>query len=328
MIAFWLLVPPWWPLLLALPAALGLGARLAARSRRRAAAAFGPREAALLGARCSTMARDLLALAAAAAATLALLRPVALGAEQQVAADVVLCLDVSRSMLARDSAPSRFAAAQQQITTLAERAPGARLALLAFGGRAELVAPLCRDGAAITALAEALAPGSHGGVGTRLDVAITLAVEVLQRGQAVGGAIVLLSDGEDFGADATTAARAARAAGVRVHCLAFGSATGSKIVVDDGGGGEKFLREVRGDEVLTRPDRAGLAAVAAAGGGRFAVAVQGDELAGAYARDMVPFATAAAVASGRLSPVPCQGWFLLAAAAFWMLRSMLPERCR
>lgn len=327
MIAFWLLVPPWWPLLLALPAALGLGALLAARSRRRAAAALGPREAALLGARRSTMARDLLALAAAAAATLALLRPVALGAEQQVAADVVLCLDVSRSMLARDSAPSRFAAAQQQITALAERAPGARFALLAFGGRAELVAPLCRDGAAITALASALAPGSRGGVGTRLDVAITLAVEVLQRGQAVGGAIVLLSDGEDFGADASNAARAARAAGVRVHCLAFGSATGSKIVVDDGGG-ETFLRDARGDEVLTRPDRAGLAAVAAAGGGSFAVAVQGDELAGAYARDMVAFATAAAVASGRLSPVPCQGWFLLAAAAFWMLRSMLPERCR
>lgn len=327
MIAFWLLVPAWWPLLLALPAALLLGALLAARSRRRAAMAFGPRQAALLGARCSTMARDLLALAAAAAAAVALLRPVTLGSEQQVAADVVLCLDVSRSMLARDAAPSRAAAAWAQVETLVERAPGARLALLAFGGRAELVAPLSRDGAAIAALARGLTPGTRGGIGTRLDAAITLAGEVLQRGGAVGGAIVLLTDGEHFGGDAEAAARAVQAAGGVVHCLAFGSEAGSKIVVDDGGS-EVFLRDGAGHEVVTRPDRRGLAAVAAAGGGGFAVAQRGDELALAYEHDMVPFATAAAVASGRLSPVPCQGWFLLAAAICWMLRCMLPERHR
>ena len=69
--------------------------------------------------------------------------------------DLVICLDVSRSMLARDAAPSRLLRAQEEIRLLTARATGDRLALVIFGGVARLEVPLTHDGALLTVLASA-----------------------------------------------------------------------------------------------------------------------------------------------------------------------------
>src|SRR5690606_31245937 len=133
----WLLWPDGLPLLLLVPLAwLALAARDRARARRLEALA-GPRAArSARGAWSRRLRRTLLA-GGFGFALLALLQP-AFGPGEQHGVprglDLVVCLDLSRSMLARDVAPSRLARARAEIRALAERVRGDRLALVTFAG--------------------------------------------------------------------------------------------------------------------------------------------------------------------------------------------------
>ncbi len=317
-----------WPFVLLLLPALALGAYWSLAAARHRRDVLGPRGDALVGRPVGGGVRAGCAVAATALGGLALLQPawgVAPGAP--AGADVVLCLDLSRSMAARDAAPSRLGAAQRQIERLAAHALGARLGLVAFAGEARLLAPLTGDLAAITTLALASAPGGAGGGGTDLGAAIDLALAALQRAGATAGSIVVLSDGEDFAGRGAAAAARARAAGAVVHCVGLGSAAGSKVVVEVPGG-EVFLRDATGADVVTRLDGAALAAVAAAGGGRFAAGSPDDALVRLHDVALAPRALGAALRTGRAVPMHRYQWCLCAALLAWMLRACLPERRR
>lgn len=325
MTSFTFVAGAWWPLLLLVPLLLAGGAWLSARARRRRQQLLGARATALVGRRVHRFARAGGAAAALAAAALALLQPAwGEGDGPPAAPDVLLCLDVSRSMAARDQAPSRLAAAQQQIERLAAGCLGTRLGLVAFAGDARLLVPLTTDAAAVAAVAATLAPGAVGRGGTDLGAAVDTALAALQRAGAAGGSIVVLSDGEDFAGAGAAAAARARAARVEVHCLGFGGEAGSKVVVA-APGGELFLQDAAGDDVVTRLEREGLVAIAAAGGGGYEHAADADTLSCLHAERLAPRALAAAVRAGARLPAHRYQWFLLAAIGFWMLRRWLPE---
>jgi Ca-activated chloride channel family protein len=169
-------------------------------------------------------------------------------AGERLATDLVICLDVSRSMLAEDVEPSRLERAKAEIESLAARAAGDRLALVVFAGEARLVVPLTRDLASLARMASLQDPLSVATGGSDLGAAIDAA-----RGALDGpGAILLLTDGEDLGESGLRAARRAREAGVEVACMGFGSPLGAKIPDGDG-----FVRDEQGREVVSRmdPDR-------------------------------------------------------------------------
>ena len=164
----WTLQPPgWWPALLAAPLLLWWGRSLRRRAEAALASDFGPRRDELLGRPSYRGARAGLLLLAAAFWALALLRPVAPGREAQLAPDVVLCVDVSRSMAAGDAEPTRFQAMRAQVHALLDGAVGSRFALVAFAGDAQVVAPLTADRGAIAWLLDELEPGAVGRGGFR-----------------------------------------------------------------------------------------------------------------------------------------------------------------
>ena len=302
--------------------------------RWRHARAAEARRRALLGARLPAVAgalhRPRLRLAAECgmltALAVALLGPAVPGDQGQGGADLVVCLDVSWSMAARDEAPSRLAAAQQALHALAGVHAESRLGLVAFAGSAAVHSPLTPDVEAVAALAGELFAGGVGQGGSDPGAAIARAVELLQRGGRAG-AVVVVGDGEDFVDGAATAAAAARAAGFAVHTVACGSASGSKIVVPQRDGDERFLRRADGSEVVTRCELDALQAWAAAGGGRCRH-VAPDVLRELHDDVVLPAARAVAVRAGRLAPVSLVHWPLLLAVLFWMLRQWLPERTR
>ncbi|MBL8753659.1 MAG: VWA domain-containing protein [Planctomycetes bacterium] len=313
-----------WPILVGLCVALGFGVWLQRRQARHAARQLGSRARALAGERVGGFARAVLGGAAVLLCGLALLRPAGAGRDGQDGADVVVCVDVSWSMAARDSRPSRLQAVQQAIATLAANAGASRLGLVVFAGEAQLLVPLTHDHAAVAAMAQDLWPGAHGTAGTDPGAAIGLA----QRALAVAGsgAIVLCSDGEDPVGGGATAAATAAAAGMAVHVLACGDDGGSKIPVP-GERGETFLRTQDGTEIVTRRELDRLQALATAGGGRL-VPVAEHALRELHDATVLPAARAAAVLAGRLQPVGLQAWPLCLAFLFWMLRACLPERRR
>lgn len=188
--------------------------------------------------------------------------------------DVVVCLDVSRSMLARDLLPDRLRAAHRALRALAEHARGDRLALVVFAGDARPFVPLTDDRAVFAELVALAEPSVLRVGGTDLGAALDAARTLFPTQAAADGrhdrarTVVLLTDGEDHGERGLRAARALAADDVVVHAVGFGSARGSKIVVPTADG-ERFLTDADGREVVSALQAGSLQRLAAAGGGQY-----------------------------------------------------------
>ena len=132
---------------------------------------------------------------------------------QRSGAQIMIALDVSRSMLAEDVAPNRLARAKAEIVDLLGYLEGDQVGLIAFGGRATVLSPLTPDfGFLRLGLANA-GPGSVGRGGTRLEEPLRKAIAGFagtDRGEAAGAsrALILITDGEDHGSFPLDAAKA------------------------------------------------------------------------------------------------------------------------
>lgn len=213
------------------------------------------------------------------------------------AADLCVCLDVSRSMLASDFRPTRLSFAQEALAALGERARGDRIALVLFAGEARLRVPRTNDVDSLVEIARGVDPSDVSLGGTDLAAAIDAAVRsfastregAASEGGPLAGAILLVTDGEDGSGAGRAAAERARARGLRVHCVGVGSALGSKITVKGRDGRETFLRDREGNEVVTRLDATSLRSLVAAGGGVYVDAGDAEQpLVAAYERGVLP----------------------------------------
>ena len=321
-------VPGYWlALLLLAPVALLLGAVATRRANARTARLLGERGDELCGAPAFVRTRALAAALACACFVLALLRPVTPGRDAELQPDVVLCVDVSRSMQATDGAPTRFDAMVAQVEALLDTAVGSRFALVAFAGDAQLVAPLTADRAAVRWLLQELRPGAVvARAGTDLSKPLQLAAQLLDSAHTVGE-VVLLSDGEEQQGDGAAVAQALRVAGHRVQSIGYGSEAGSKIVVTRGDE-QSFLQDERGVDVITRLEAHGLRAIAAAGGGSYAHAGDEAQLAERWRDDWLPRAASRRMRADEHAVAQRFAWPLFAGLLLWMLRMCLPERRR
>lgn len=306
---------PW--VALAPAAWLAVRALDAARARR-VARAVGPRVGVLAAERSlrrRAVRRGLFA-AGLACALVAIAHPVAgaaTGTADVRGVDLVVVLDVSRSMRARDVAPDRLGRAQQEVGALAARARGDRLALVVFAGEAVLAAPLTLDGAAVAELAALADPTDVGRGGTDLGAALDRALGALAGATGDHEAVVVLTDGGEVDARARAAAARCATRGIAVHVLGLGTERGGKIPVE-GATGETFLRDPAGVEVVSRLDGAGLRALAAATGGTYAAGgATPDALVRLYDDAVAPLARKTlAVAVAKRRPNVYQAWGLVA----------------
>jgi len=187
--------------------------------------------------------------------------------------DLVVCVDTSRSMLARDVRPDRLARAKREVAGLLDVVGSDRVALVAFSGDARQIAPLTRDRAALAKLLERVSPEDNRLGGTSVAAALERALSLLgDEGGGIAGAgqaIVLVTDGEDLAGQGLEVARRAGARGVRVFVVGVGTEEGGKIPIAGPRGAERFLADTEGVEVVTRMDRESLSRVAEETGGTF-----------------------------------------------------------
>jgi Ca-activated chloride channel family protein len=144
--------------------------------------------------------------------------------------DVVLAVDVSRSMGVQDVQPSRLDHAKQAADALIDHLAGDRVALVVFAGSAAPRFPLTTDLAAARQVVDSMAI-LDGGVkgGTDLVAALTTANETLKGDQTRSKVVVIISDGEDLaGSDMQAAARAG-AAGLTIETIGVGTQTGGQV---------------------------------------------------------------------------------------------------
>jgi Ca-activated chloride channel family protein len=186
--------------------------------------------------------------------------------------DVVVALDASKSMRARDVLPSRLDRAKLELSTLLDELKGDRVAIVAFAGDAFVQCPLTSDYAAAKLFLRAIDPEQMQEGGTNIGAALMLAQEVLEAADrgAKDKVVVLLSDGEDLSGEVSDAAESLRAAGIRVYTVGIGSESGEPIpVLDKRGDMAGYIRDASGKTVLSRLDQAGLEAIAQTTGGEY-----------------------------------------------------------
>jgi len=176
--------------------------------------------------------------------------------------DILIALDVSRSMLADDLHPTRLAVAKQAIAGLLPQLQGDRIGLIAFAGSAFQVCPLTVDYASFGAVLADTGVDSIPLGGSSLAAALSEAGRAFAGSVGGGRVLIVVSDGEDFGSDAAAAGAALRNAGVAIYGVAAGTPSGGLIPLPDG----EFLRDRSGAIVRTRLQPATLQAIA--GGGR------------------------------------------------------------
>jgi len=200
---------------------------------------------------------------------------VALEEISQPAADVVVLLDVSRSMLAEDVPPNRLEAAKAGIRSLLDQSRGDRVGLIAFAGKPVLRAPLTTDGGFVREVLEDIDTQSAPRGGTRIGDAILLGLETMPPEGKRDQAIVLITDGEDHGSRLEAAIRQAADRNVRISTVAFGDPrTGARVPQADESGRRGYLR-YEGQEVWSKADEGLLRRIAAQTGGGFVTAGSG-----------------------------------------------------
>ena len=182
----------------------------------------------------------------------------------------VVVLDLSRSMDAQDLPPSRLAQARIAAAEIFALSEEGQAGLVVYAGDAFLASPLTDDSATLSALLPALSTDLMPVRGSRADLGLRRAGDLLAQAGHRRGEIILIADSaEDFRA-AEAAAELARE-GFSVSVLAAGTAEGAPLPLPGGG----FLKDDAGRIVVPRLGNRELREVARAGGGRFA-ALSGD----------------------------------------------------
>lgn len=159
----------------------------------------------------------------------ALMRPRGLGRGENAAGlgrDVVLAIDVSRSMAVEDAIPNRLSAALEAANSLLHALaadPASRAAVVAFAGKGVIRCPLTENLGAVTAALDRLKPGCVQPGGTDLAAAVEAALDLFQPDQPSGGrAIVIFSDGEDHENRWRALAKRLDESAVTIHAVAIG----------------------------------------------------------------------------------------------------------
>lgn len=193
--------------------------------------------------------------------------------------DVVIALDASNSMLARDVKPSRIERAKLELGGLIDRMGGDRVGIVAFAGTAFIQCPLTNDQAAAKLFLRAIDPEAIPQQGTALAEALDVSGRLLEGGDrgASGRAIVLITDGEDHEGAAIEKAKALAKEGVRIFTIGIGSVSGEPIpLVDKKGKVVGYKKDHQGNTVMTRLNEQILMEIADAANGRYVHSSSGD----------------------------------------------------
>jgi Ca-activated chloride channel family protein len=234
-----------------------------------------------------------LLVAAVAGILIALARPqwgFAWEEAKQQGLDIIVAMDTSRSMLARDVPPNRLEKSKLAVMDLMRLAKSDRMGLVVFSGSAFLQAPLTLDEQAFQQAVDAVSVGIVPVGGTSLSSAIHTTLEAFEKGNDNHKIMVLFTDGEDHDADKETmdAAKEAADAGMRIFTIGVGTPEGELLRVADDQGNNSFIKDEDGNVVKSHLNQTLLQQIATTANG-FYLPLQGaTPMETLYARGLAP----------------------------------------
>lgn len=191
--------------------------------------------------------------------------------------DIMLCMDISNSMLAEDISPNRLEASKMAINHFIDKLKGDRVGLIAFAGKPFVQLPITSDYAVAKMFVNQLNTNLIEAQGTDLTAALGLAMNAIMPTQkdlnseeqvadeVKSKVILLISDGEDHFPEAVEMAQDIAEYGITIHTIGIGSTQGVTIPM----GKNAFKKDREGNTVVTRLNETILRDIAAAGGGNY-----------------------------------------------------------
>jgi Ca-activated chloride channel family protein len=181
--------------------------------------------------------------------------------------DVMIALDVSKSMLARDESPNRLEKAKQFVSKLIDKIGNNRVGLIVFAGRAYVSVPLTVDFSALKMNLSTITPSSIPTQGTVLGEAIKMARESFNSNDTKYKSIVLISDGEDHDENVNDEVKKAVEEGIMINTVGIGSVNGSPIWDEEL---QENKKDAEGNEIISKLNETELQTIASNGEGIYA----------------------------------------------------------
>ena len=195
---------------------------------------------------------------------------------QRKGVDVIVALDVSKSMLAKDVLPDRLTRAKQLIMRMTDKMQNDRVALIVFAGRAYLQVPLTIDYSAVKMLLQNVSPDMVPTQGTVIGDAIDMAMQSFSQNEKKYKSLIIISDGEDHDESAIEKTRAAADAGVIVHTVGIGSPQGATLYDPET---KSVKLDENGNPVVSKLNEDEMRSIASAGHGTYSLLQNTDEVA-------------------------------------------------
>ncbi|MCX7045889.1 MAG: VWA domain-containing protein [Candidatus Sumerlaeota bacterium] len=187
--------------------------------------------------------------------------------------DIMIAIDTSRSMLARDIPPNRLTRAKQELRGLIRRMRGDRVGIVVFAGTAFVQCPLTLDYGLAMDILDGINENTVPVQGTAIGTAVRMATQAFRRASSentkldqtkVRGVLVLLTDGEDQGTDPLGAADEAAKEKIQIYAIGIGTPQGNPIPQ-----GGDFKKDPEGNPVNTRLNPETLEKIALKTGGKY-----------------------------------------------------------
>ena len=179
-------------------------------------------------------------------------------------AEIMICLDVSNSMLARDYSPNRLERAKLAISRITDKLQDDRIGLIIFAGSSFVQLPITNDYVSAKMFLSSINPESVPVQGTAIGDAILTAARSFSAQSEKSRAIIVITDGENHEDDPVEAAKQAAEMGIKVYTIGVGSLRGEPIPMDG-----DLLKDKDGNIVVTRLDESTLQKVAEVGNGAY-----------------------------------------------------------
>jgi Ca-activated chloride channel family protein len=204
---------------------------------------------------------------------------------KSLSSDIVIAIDVSKSMLAQDLKPDRLTRAKMVFKDLTEQQKGQRVGLIAFAGEAYWQCPLTSDIKVFEMFLSLLDTDTVPFTGTNLAEPIKLACTSLEKIPTNTKAVVIITDGESFDGDLKESIKIATESKTTIFCVGIGTQKGEPIpTYDEKGGFKEYLKDEKGKTVITKLDDNTLEYIATATGGKYYNLNQNPTVAGLATR--------------------------------------------
>lgn len=186
-------------------------------------------------------------------------------------AEIMICLDVSNSMLAQDYSPCRLERAKLAISRIVDKLDGDRIGLIVFAGSSFVQLPITTDYVSAKMFLSSINTESVPVQGTAIADALLTAARGFSLQSEKSRAVIVITDGENHEDDPVEAASKLAESGIRVYTIGVGSTHGQPIPKDG-----DLMKDNDGNIVVTKLDEAVLQQIAKVGGGAYVHAGDGE----------------------------------------------------